>query len=234
MNKSRWWWAVRSGKKKKKKKKEKEISRTRTCTRTFVINSFKDRSFDAYQRIEMGFKLGKYMSPIVISTTMSPSMSQNVFSYRVQPSLVRTLKICISRKSGPKILPGVLSREFLLLLCLFSFFLKKEEEKELFERISKRVRVRTNGALVRLKLIQRRVIIPEFLTFHDPLVQDPRNLLGNCVKFRAIYRRFGPRVSIFFFQGRGYHVLCSTPSFDDPSVIPATAPSDQSVIGDRR
>lgn len=129
MNKSRWWWAVRSGKKKKKKKKEKEISRTRTCTRTFVINSFKDRSFDAYQRIEMGFKLGKYMSPIVISTTMSPSMSQNVFSYRVQPSLVRTLKICISRKSGPKILPGVLSREFLLLLCLFSFFQRKKKRK---------------------------------------------------------------------------------------------------------
>lgn len=102
---------------------------------------------------------------------------------------------------GQKFCPlRVVARIFIITLSFF-FFSKKEEEKKLFERISKRVRVRTNGALVRLKLIQRRVIIPEFLTFHDPLVQDPRNLLGNCVKFRAIYRRFGPRVSIFFFSG---------------------------------
>lgn len=134
MNKSRWWWAVRSGKKKKKKKKEKEISRTRTCTRTFVINSFKDRSFDAYQRIEMGFKLGKYMSPIVISTTMSPSMSQNVFSYRVQPSLVRTLKICISRKSGPKILPVACCRANFYYYSVFFLFFKERRREKTFRK----------------------------------------------------------------------------------------------------
>lgn len=135
----------------------------------------------------MGFKLGKYMSPIVISTTMSASMSQNVFSYRVQPSLYALWKSVSPENPGQKPSPASWSN-FYYYSVFFFFLKKKEKEEELFKRISKTVR--TNGALVRLKLIQRRVIIPdEFLTFHDPLVQDPRNLLGNCVKFRAIYRR---------------------------------------------
>ena len=106
------------------------------------------------------------------------------------------LKICISRKSGPKTLVArIITPSF------FFFFLKKRRgERKNFSN-GVRIRVRDEPGLrsFRLKLIERRVIIPEFLTFHDPLVQDPRNLLGNCVKFRAIYRRFGPRVSIFFF-----------------------------------
>lgn len=132
----------------------------------------------------MGFKLGKYMSPIVISTTMSASMSQNVFSYRVQPSLYALWKSVSPENPGQKPSPASWSNFY-----YYSFFKKKKKKKKNFSKEFLK-QLEQRGALVRLKLIQRRVIIPdEFLTFHDPLVQDPRNLLGNCVKFRAIYRR---------------------------------------------
>lgn len=183
MNKSRWWWAVRSGKKEKKKKKSRVL---RTCNTYARVNSFKDRFLRRLPtRYRWDSSLENICHRLSYRQPCRRPWAKMYFRTVCNHHSTRSENLYLQkiRAKNPPPRPGRI-----FIITLFLKKKKKKKKKNFSKEFLKQLEQR--GALVRLKLIQRRVIIPdEFLTFHDPLVQDPRNLLGNCVKFRAIYRR---------------------------------------------
>lgn len=138
------------------------------------------------------------MSPIVISTTMSPSMSQNVFSYRAQPSLYQHcsenlyLQKIRAKNSG--------SANYYSVFLFFFFKKEKRREKEFFERVRIRVRDEPGLRSFRLKLIQRdELLSPSSWHFTIPLFKIPAIFLAIVSSLEQFIVASGHEFQFFFF-----------------------------------
>ena len=188
----------------KEREREKE---KRSLTYVQVrINSFKDpSSFD--QRIERWeFKVGKnichrlsYRQPC-----RRPWAKMYFRTVRNHRSTSTALKICISRKSGPKTLVArIITPSF------FFFFLKKRRgERKNFSN-GVRIRVRDEPGLrsFRLKLIQRdELLSPSSWHFTIPLFKIPAIFLAIVSSLEQFIVASGHEFRFFFFS-----LLWSTP-----------------------
>lgn len=144
------------------------------------------------------------MSPIVISTTMSPSMSQNVFSYRAQPSLYQHcsenlyLQKIRAKNSG--------SANYYSVFLFFFFKKEKRREKEFFERVRIRVRDEPGLRSFRLKLIQRdELLSPSSWHFTIPLFKIPAIFLAIVSSLEQFIVASGHEFRFFFSLYFGQH-----------------------------